>query len=301
VAKKRASRRRSGTKADQEFVSEAEEIIERMRDDLADLEDQRSGPDEVDPDLVNRVFRSAHSLKALAGMFGFDPIQELAHRLEDILDDLRLGRVSIHSSAVPLIEEAVNIFGTMLKRVGDTDAFAEASDDIQDLANRIDAARTEVSSNAGEFEGLDMDPSLLRALTEYEEHRLRENIERGRHIILVESTFQIISFEEGLSDLSAAIREIGEVLSTLPAPGETPESEIRFSLLSATDLTLSEVSSRLNFPTHGLRQPRGVIAQGARQNARAGVAARESECLPSAAGAQGRARTRRIEFAQIHQ
>jgi two-component system chemotaxis sensor kinase CheA len=253
VAKKRSTRRRRNIKADQEFVSEAEEIIEHMRDDLADLEDQRSSSDEVDPDLVNRIFRSAHSLKALAGMFGFDPIQELAHRLEDILDDLRLGRVSIRSSAVPLIDEAVDIFGTMLQRIGDADAFAAAGGEIQDLTARIEAARSEVPAGAGGFEGLDLAPSLLRALTEYEEHRLRENIERGRHIILAESTFEIISFEEGLSELSAAIREIGEVLSTLPAPGETPESEIRFSLLSATDLTLAELSSRLAFPNARVR------------------------------------------------
>ena len=56
-------------------------------------------------------------------MFGFDPIHELAHRLEDILDGLRLGRVSIESSrGFDLIEEAVRIFGTLLQRVGDADA-----------------------------------------------------------------------------------------------------------------------------------------------------------------------------------
>ena len=62
---------RSSSKADQEFVSEAEEIIERMRGDLADLADQRSAGQEVSPDLVNGLFRSAPSLKALAGVFGF--------------------------------------------------------------------------------------------------------------------------------------------------------------------------------------------------------------------------------------
>jgi two-component system chemotaxis sensor kinase CheA len=253
MAKKRTTRRRRNTKADQEFISEAEEILERMRDDLADLNDQRGGSSEVDPELVNRLFRSAHSLKALAGMFGFDPIHELSHRLEDVLDGLRLGRVSIDSPAVSLIEEAVNIFGSLLQRVGNADALAEAGEQITDLTNRIEAAGQESVAEVGEFDALDLDPSLLRALTEYEEHRLRENLQRGRNIVLVESTFEIISFEDGLSELSAAIREIGEVLSTLPAPGETPESQIRFSLLSATDLPLGELSSRLNFPNAGVR------------------------------------------------
>jgi two-component system chemotaxis sensor kinase CheA len=253
VTKKRTTRRRRNTKADQEFISEAEETLEHMRDDLADLNDQRGRSKEVDPELVNRLFRSAHSLKALAGMFGFDPIHQLSHRLEDILDGLRLGRVSIDSSAVSLIEEAVNLFGSLLQHVGNAEALAEAGERIEVLTQKIELAGRGVSAEADEFAALDLDPSLLRALTEYEEHRLRENIQRGRHIVLVESTFEIISFEEGLSELSAAIREIGEVISTLPAPGEAPESQIRFSLLSATDLPVSELSSRLDFPRATVR------------------------------------------------
>jgi chemotaxis protein histidine kinase CheA len=50
---------------------------------LADLEDQWVAVDEVDPDVVSRLSRSAHSLKALAGFFGFDPIRRRAHPLEE--------------------------------------------------------------------------------------------------------------------------------------------------------------------------------------------------------------------------
>jgi two-component system chemotaxis sensor kinase CheA len=253
VAKKRTTRRRRNTKADREFISEAEENLERMRDDLADLKDQRGRSDEIDPDLVNRLFRSAHSLKALAGMFGFGPIHELSHRLEDILDGLRLGRVPMDSPGVLMVEEAVSLFGTLLQHVGDADALDEASEQIEALSNRMELASQESRDGEGGFDALDLDSSLLRALTEYEEHRLRENIQRGRQIVLVESAFEIISFEEGLSELSAAIREIGEVLSTLPAPGEAPESQIRFSLLTATDLPMGELSSRLNFPNASAR------------------------------------------------
>ena len=82
---RRKTTTRSRKKADREFISEAEEILEAMRGDVADLSDGVDSPDDVDPDLVNRLFRSAHSLKALAGMFRFDPIQDLAHQLERAL------------------------------------------------------------------------------------------------------------------------------------------------------------------------------------------------------------------------
>jgi two-component system chemotaxis sensor kinase CheA len=243
----RGSRSSSTRKADQEFVSEAEEILERMREDYLDLDDQRSAGSDVDPDLINRLFRSAHSLKALAGMFGLESIQGLAHHLEDILDGLRLGRVSMESPLVRLIDEAIRIFANLLESVGDEEALAAFNEPVEDLANRIEESAKETAAG-GELQSLEIDSALLRALTEYEEHRLRENIQRGRHIMLVGSTFEIMSFDEGLSELSDAIRAMGEVLSTLPAPGDTPESQIRFSLLVASDLNIAELTEALNFP-----------------------------------------------------
>jgi len=243
----RGSRSSSARKADQEFVSEAEEILERMREDYLDLDDQRSVGGDVDPDLINRLFRSAHSLKALAGMFGLESIQGLAHHLEDILDGLRLGRVSMESPLVRLIDEAIRIFANLLESVGDEEALAAFNEPVEDLANRIEESAKETAAG-GELQSLEIDSALLRALTEYEEHRLRENIQRGRHIMLVGSTFEIMSFDEGLSELSDAIRAMGEVLSTLPAPGDTPESQIRFSLLVASDLNIAELTEALDFP-----------------------------------------------------
>jgi two-component system chemotaxis sensor kinase CheA len=244
----RNRRSRSGRKADQEFVSEAEEILERMREDYADLDDQRAAGGEVDPDLINRLFRSAHSLKALAGMFGLESIQDLAHHLEDILDGLRLGRVPMDSPCVGLIDEAIHTFANLLESVGNEEALAAFNEPVEDLATRIAVSAKETADSGDELQSLEIDDALLRALTEYEEHRLRENIQRGRHIMLVGSTFEIMSFDEGLSELSDSIRAVGEVLSTLPAPGETPESQIRFSLLVASDLNLLELTAALDFP-----------------------------------------------------
>ncbi len=242
----RDSRSRSERKAEQEFVSEAEEILERMREDYADLDDQRAAGGEVDPDLINRLFRSAHSLKALAGMFGLESIQDLAHHLEEILDGLRLGRVSMDSPFVGLIDEAIRTFANLLESVGDEEALAAFNEPVEDLANRIKASAKEVAADS-ELQSLEIDDALLRTLTEYEEHRLRENIHRGRHIMLIGSTFEIMSFDEGLSEFSDSVREVGEVLSTLPAPGETPESQIRFSLLVASDLSVVELTEALDF------------------------------------------------------
>jgi two-component system chemotaxis sensor kinase CheA len=124
---------------------------------------------------------------------------------------------------------------------------------VTELIGRIDSAVREPAAPNDELTGLDLDPALLRALTEYEEHRLRENMRRGRNIHLVEATFEILAFDEGLAELSSAVREAGEVLSTLPSPGAAGESQIRFGLLAASELDTDALRTGLDFPDASVR------------------------------------------------
>ncbi len=234
----------------QEFISEAEGILERTFEDLSELQERRYGGGEVDPDLVNGIFRSVHSLKGLAGLFGMDAINDLAHHLEDILDGLRLGRISLGSPVIGLLDEGVALVASMMANVeGATDASPDYAVAARSFIDQTKQAIREPAPRANdEFQSLDIDSSLLRALTEYEEHRLRDSLRRGKQIALVDSTFELANFEEGLASLSAAVREIGEVLSTLPAPGDTPDSQIRFSLLIATGFEVDQLHDRLGLP-----------------------------------------------------
>ena len=251
---------RGGNKADREFVSEAEEILETMRARLADLSDRLGAGAEADPEIVNALFRAAHSLKALAGMFRFDPISDLAHRLEDVLDGMRLGRVPLSSALLGWIDDVVALFASLLGQVGDGTALAESAARIAELSAGV-AAVTAPALPADDLASLALDANVLRALTEYEEHRLRENLRRGRLIALVDAPFEIKSFEEGLAELSGALRENGEVLSTLPSPGDAGESQIRFSLLVASDLAEAELAARIEFPGATMRTVRAGRAR----------------------------------------
>jgi two-component system chemotaxis sensor kinase CheA len=268
----RRTRSPARSKAAREFVSEVEDLLERMRADLADLGDQRTRGD-LDPDLANRLFRSAHTLKGVAGMFGFEAVSALAHHLEDILDGLRMGRLPSDSPALGLLDEAVEVVAAEVERASRSSGPPEASPEISGLIERIEASlRAPVVREAAALPGIE--ESLLRALTEYEEHRLRENLRRGRSIHLVEAGFELLSFEEGLAELTQAGRAVGEVLSTLPAPGETPESQIRFSLLVASDLDTAEaLERRLDFPSASVRRVhQGTAAAAAAEPTRAETA-----------------------------
>lgn len=249
------------SRAAREFVSEVEEIVERMRSELADLADARASG-RIDPELANRLFRSAHSLKGIAGMFGFEGMSELAHHLEDVLDGLRMGRIAPGSPAVALLDEAVGLVASLLES-DEGDGAASAQEAIHDLIDRIAVALAAPVAPAADTDIAGIEPALLRTLTEYEEHRLRDSVQRGLAIYRVEASFEILAFEEGLSELTTAVREVGEVISTLPAPGDSPDSQIRFSLLVASESDAETLRGRIEMPGATVRSLRDGAPQRA--------------------------------------
>ena len=82
----------------QVFMPEAEEQLQKLEDGLMQLE--RSGPND---DLLQVIFRAAHTLKGAAGAIGHTRMTELTHAMETVLDGLRKGQ----HSATPLMMEAL--------------------------------------------------------------------------------------------------------------------------------------------------------------------------------------------------
>ena len=85
-----------------EFLTESQEIVESLSRDLLLLDHgQKHG--RADPDLVNSVFRGVHTLKGIAGMFGYRELSEVAHLLEDLLDRVRLGRIVLAQGSLDVL------------------------------------------------------------------------------------------------------------------------------------------------------------------------------------------------------
>src|SRR5512141_1401700 len=101
-----------GQKALSEFVSEAQETIDLLGRELMQLD---AGPaDEPAPDVVNAVFRAAHSLKGLSSMFGVERMSRLAHALEDGLDDIRMGRRALDAPTLDLLLETPEVLSRII-------------------------------------------------------------------------------------------------------------------------------------------------------------------------------------------
>lgn len=74
------------------FIVETKEILENLDVDLVELE---KTPE--DADLLNKIFRSFHTIKGTAGFLGLTKLQKVTHRCEDILNKLRKGEIKLDS------------------------------------------------------------------------------------------------------------------------------------------------------------------------------------------------------------
>jgi two-component system, chemotaxis family, sensor kinase CheA len=221
-----------------EFLSEAQEVIESFSRNLLELDaQQRQGS--FDPDLLNAAFRAVHSLKGLASLFGAGPIAALSHTLESTLDGLRLGKIELTQRVLDVLFEAVETFQRMLAGFG-TD---EAEIDVDPLLRKIQEVSSDGSDEAAGMSLAGLDDSILGVLTEYEEHRLRENIRMGRRLYRVHASFDLLAIDVGIEALKNRLKAFGEVITYLPSADSSSDERIDLDILLGSDALLDDIAA----------------------------------------------------------
>src|SRR6202050_1462580 len=106
-----------GDKARDEFLSEAQELVDGLGRDLLHV-DEGLKKGRLDAELINDIFRAVHTLKGLSGLFGATRMAGLSHELEDLLDELRLGRVELSQGVLDLLFQSVTLYARILAAEG---------------------------------------------------------------------------------------------------------------------------------------------------------------------------------------
>lgn len=95
--------------AQESFFVEASELLAEMEAGLLDLEDT-----DGDPELVNAVFRAAHTIKGSSGLFGLDDVVRLTHAMESVLDRVRAGELAFTTLLVEVLLPCKDQIAAML-------------------------------------------------------------------------------------------------------------------------------------------------------------------------------------------
>jgi two-component system, chemotaxis family, sensor kinase CheA len=227
-----------------EFVAEANEILESLGRELLALEE--SGIEQADPDRLNAVFRAAHSLKGLSAMFGLETISKLAHRAEDLLDALRLGKAPMSSALLDGLGQTVDVLQEMLGEA----SRGEDSAELRERSELLGTELTQLASGAEQetadvLDQVGIDPTVRAVFTEYEEHRLRENVKKGVGLWKVRAVFSLEDFDTRLAKLNASLKPLGEVISTLPSSQPGDDASIAFDLIFGSSRGKPELEGQL--------------------------------------------------------
>jgi two-component system, chemotaxis family, sensor kinase CheA len=101
------------------FIQEAQDHLENIEEEILKLEDSD------EPDLVDSIFRSMHTIKGVSSFLGLNKIKTLSHSLESVLDELRKETITINTDLVDILLEGTDLVKAMV---------AELSSRSEDLA-----------------------------------------------------------------------------------------------------------------------------------------------------------------------
>lgn len=120
----------------EDFLIEAFELIEQIDHDLVELE---ANPEDLE--LLNRIFRVAHTVKGSSSFLNFDVLTELTHHMEDVLNKARKGELKITPDIMDVVLESVDMMKGLLESIRDNGSDAAAGIDIKNIC----ASLTQIS------------------------------------------------------------------------------------------------------------------------------------------------------------
>lgn len=118
----------------EDFLIEAFEMVEQLDQDLVELE---NNPEDLD--LLNRIFRVAHTIKGSSSFLNFDVLTHLTHNMEDVLNKARRGELKITPDVMDVILESIDLMKALLSVIRDNGTDANSGIDVSDCVRRLQA------------------------------------------------------------------------------------------------------------------------------------------------------------------
>jgi two-component system chemotaxis sensor kinase CheA len=146
----------------QVFFEECFEGLEAMESGLLDL-----NTGDIDSEVINTIFRGAHSIKGGSGTFGFSAVADFTHIMETLLDQMRDGRRPVTQPAVDVLLGSVDCLRAMLTAI-------QSDDPIDSVAVVVYQSALEIELNGSVKES---SPSISQEITgAVEEEEVNEEI-----------------------------------------------------------------------------------------------------------------------------
>ncbi|EGK8008374.1 hybrid sensor histidine kinase/response regulator [Campylobacter lari] len=118
----------------EDFLVEAFELVEQIDHDLVELE---ANPEDLE--LLNRIFRVAHTVKGSSSFLNFDVLTKLTHHMEDVLNKARHNELKITPEVMDVVLESIDMMKTLLNSIRDNGNDTAIGLDIVPICARLTA------------------------------------------------------------------------------------------------------------------------------------------------------------------
>lgn len=215
------------------YISEAEEYLQILNESILDLEKEQ---DNVE--LLNLLFRSAHSLKGMAATMGFENVVEISHALENVLDALRHKEITLNREIINMLFTGVDLLEETIR--GEE---VQHTDDEKRLIERLNEASQEDSGNLDSTKESASSPLLEELeLTSYEMNQIKEGYKELLQPLKITITleedciFKSVRIDMALDKME----QMGRIIKTLPPREDLEEENFDLSFITIL-LTTQEI------------------------------------------------------------
>lgn len=134
----------------EDFLIEAFEMNEQLDQDLVELE---HNPEDLD--LLNRIFRVAHTIKGSSSFLNLNILTHLTHNMEDVLNRARKGEIKITPDIMDVVLRSIDLMKTLLVTIRDTgsDTNNGKENEIEEVVKQLQAITSQNLEGAKETSG----------------------------------------------------------------------------------------------------------------------------------------------------
>ncbi len=143
----------------EDFLIEAFEMNEQLDQDLVELE---HNPEDLD--LLNRIFRVAHTIKGSSSFLNLNILTHLTHNLEDVLNRARKGEIKITPDIMDVVLRSIDLMKTLLVTIRDTgsDTNNGKENEIEEAVKQLQAITSQNLEGAKETSGTKETPKEVK-------------------------------------------------------------------------------------------------------------------------------------------
>lgn len=154
------------------FIAESQESLNALSQALLDLEDN---PEEMD--ILNNIFRYAHTLKGMSATMGYDKIADLSHKMENLLDKIRQGTISLSTDIVDILFECIDLLEAMVERITQGQ---DAEADTSPVISKIES----IMSSDGEENATSTDNQTIK-IDDSDKKLIKKKLSTGLNIFKI--------------------------------------------------------------------------------------------------------------------